>query len=228
MATLEDGTDVRRAPKRSFTRMPAEERQEVVIMAFVEEAIARGSVQSVGVRAVGERAGCSAANIFRIYGTRDDLVRAVVKWAHELLLEETERLANDANATATMKLRMLASLQLRKERRRGDDLVVILMGEATQDSMIRGEIQRTLSRFEDLLVSTLRDGIEAGEFRADIDVVRVAWEMIEIGLFALHVRMLDLGTPMDMNLPLHHFESVMARIAAAPAGAGPGSEPSGS
>lgn len=190
----------RSAPRRrpapaTTTRLPADRRRALIVRAFRDEALARGSIAAVGVRAVVERAGCTAPVLYRLFGHRAGLVAEAVRATHLPLIERLEEMARAADRPPAERIRILADSYIRS--RPGPDeafeaLVHVECGSAPELARI---VREVFERFEALLVAVFAEGVERGELRADADPAYAAWRLIDLGLFRNQAYLMRLTRP---------------------------------
>jgi len=211
------------------TRLPAEQRRERLLDAFFEESIAQGSISAVGVRAVVERAGCTAPVLYRHFGDRAGLVREAVRATHRPMLERMAAVADDREAPAAERLRRLAARTLSRRPGRSEAFEALVAAECRRDPQVARIVRRVFARFEALLVGILQEGVERGELRADLDCSYAAWRIIDLGLFRSQAWLLRLARPERSGYLSRALESLLVEIAAPAAGraAGTGSRAPG-
>jgi AcrR family transcriptional regulator len=194
-------------------RLPAVERRERILRAFRAEALACGSIAAVGIRAVVERAGCTAPVLYRLFGDRARLVHAAVRSTHELLIARLEELAR-ARDPAARRIRALGLWYLEREPGADEAFEALVNVECRSDPELARLVRGVFDRFERLLVEATRDGVAAGEFRADTDPEYVAWRLIDLGLFRNQVHLMRLSRPQQIGYGPRALEALLAEIAA--------------
>lgn len=199
-------------------RLPAEKRRERLLEAFFEESVAQGSISAVGVRAVVERAGCTAPVLYRLFGDRAGLVREAVRATHRPMLERMEAVAADREAAAAERLRRLAARTLSRRPGRSEAFEALVAAECRRDPQVARIVRRVFARFEALLVGILREGVERGDLRADLDCSYAAWRIIDLGLFRSQAWLLRLARPERSGYLSRALESLLVEIAAPGAG----------
>jgi AcrR family transcriptional regulator len=200
---------------RSATRrrLPAAERRQRIVRAFIEETLACGSLGRVAVRRVAERAGCTPPILYRLFGDRAALVREAIRSTHAPLLARVESIvAGDGSAAA--RLRAFAERLLAQAPGEDERFEAIVFAECAHDPELADEVRGIFTRFEALLAGLIRRGIVAGEFRGDADPLYAAWRLIDIGLFRNQVRLMQLATPDAIGYGARALDSLLAEIAA--------------
>jgi len=193
------------------TRLPAAERRARILRAFVRETLARGSVRRVGMRAVAERAGCTAPVLYRLFDGRDALVRAAIRSTHAPLLERMESVARGGGSAAE-RIRALGERYLADEPGEDEAFESLVFTECASDPALAREVRGVFTRFEALLGEVIRSGMAAGELRADVDPVYAAWRLIDVGLFRNQARLMRLATPDRIDYGRRAVESLLREI----------------
>ncbi|MFW5948839.1 MAG: TetR/AcrR family transcriptional regulator [Halolamina sp.] len=140
-------------------------RQE--LMAATYRVLADRGFAGLTTQRVADEADCSQSLVHYHFDTKEDLVVAFLNWIHE---RETEWLGTFEDGTAEQRLRQFVEAQLSipddDEHARFNVAFAELAAAAARNDRYRA----ALTAFSDLLQETLagivRDGIEAGEFRA--------------------------------------------------------------
>jgi AcrR family transcriptional regulator len=199
--------------QRSYgQRLPAAKRREQILSAFRAEAVEAGSIAAVGVRAVVERAGCTAPVLYRLFGDRGGLVRAAVRSTHSSMLERMGELAADRGAPAEERIRSLAARSLGRARGPGEAFESLVNAECLRDPRVARIVREVFQRFETLLVRILRDGVDRGEFRTDLDPQYAAWRIIDLGLFRDQIWLMRLSRPEKIDYLRRALESLLEEI----------------
>ena len=185
-----------------------------MLRAFVAEALACGSVARVAMRAVAERAGCTAPILYRLFGSRAALVRAAVRSTHEPLLERMETIAAARTGSARERIEAFARRFLAEAPGPDEAFEALVFNECATDPDLAREVRGVFGRFETLLAQLVREGIRAGEFRGDVDPVFVAWRLIDVGLFRNQMRLMRLETPEAIDYGSRALDALLDEIAA--------------
>lgn len=194
-------------------RLPAAARRERILRAFVRETLTRGSVSAVGMRAVAQRAGCTAPVIYRFFGDRRGLVRAAVRWTYAPLVDELEELGRSRKGSAGQRIRALTQRFLGSEAGEDEAFEALVYTECRGDRAIRTHVSRVFGRVEALLVALLREGIESSEFDAALDPRYAAWRLIDLALFVNQSRVMRLETPDQIDYGRRAVDSLLREIA---------------
>jgi AcrR family transcriptional regulator len=184
--------------------------------AFIHEASACGSIAGVGVRAVVERAGCTAPVLYRLFGDRAGLVRMAVRSIHLPMLDRLEAIAADGDASATERFRALARSYLRRNPGESEVFAALVSAECRSNPRLARLVREVFRRFERLLVGVVREGMKRGEFHPEADPHYAAWRLIDLGLFRNQVRLMGLRRPDGIDYAVSGVQSLLAEIAAPP------------
>lgn len=199
------------APVRA--RMPAARRREAILRAFREEALACGSIAGVGIRAVVERAGCTAPVLYRLFGDRAGLLREAVRSTHVPLIERLEALAGDEGPAAA-RIGRLARAYLGRDPGDAEAFEALVNVECRSHPELAARVREVFGRFEALLVAVVEEGVRRGEFRRDVDPAYVAWRLIDLGLFRNQVHLMGLERPRRIAYAERAVASLLAEVAA--------------
>jgi len=194
-------------------RLPAAERRARILRAFVGETLAQGSVRRVGMRAVAERAGCTAPVLYRLFDDRDALVRAAIRSTHAPLLERMESIARGGGSAAD-RIRALGERYLADEPGEDEAFESLVFTECASDPALARQVRGVFARFEALLGEVIRSGRATGELREDVDPVYAAWRLIDVGLFRNQARLMRLTTPDRIGYGRRAVESLLREISA--------------
>lgn len=174
--------------------MASDPREASILDAFVREALQCGSIEGVGIRAVCERAGCTAPVVYRRFGDRSGLVRAAVRSTHVRLLVEIDA-AVRAPGPVLRRLRSVAEPYLRRSSGDDEAFETLVTAECRSDDVLASAVRAVYMRFARLLGDLLREGLESGELRRDVDPTFIAWRLIDLGLFRSQARLMRLAEP---------------------------------
>ncbi len=193
-------------------RLPADERRERLIQAFIDEALACGSVARVGVRGVVERAGCSAPVLYRLFGDRDGLIREAVRSTHMPMIERIEAVSKLPDVSTADRLRTLARRTTSSSQGAYESFEALVWSECRRDPAIAQLVRDVFARFEELIVEMLLDGVARGELRPEIDPAYVAWRAIDLGLLRSQLWLMTLARPAQLDYLSRAMESLLAEI----------------
>ncbi|MGH0038331.1 MAG: TetR/AcrR family transcriptional regulator [Myxococcota bacterium] len=200
-------------PVRS-PRLPAEQRRQSLIDAFIDEALAANSIAGAGIRGVVERAGCTAPVVYRLFGDRTGLVRAVVRSTHAPMIERLEAVSKLPGASTADRLRALVERTLSRPQGRSEAFESLVAAECRRDPRVARLVRDVFGRFEARLVEMLREGVEGGELRSDLDLAYVAWRIIDLGLLRSQLFLMRLARPERLDYLSRAMESLIAEIRA--------------
>jgi AcrR family transcriptional regulator len=193
-------------------RLPAAERRQQLVEAFVDEALDAGSIAGAGIRGVVLRAGCTAPVLYRLFGDRTALARAAVRSTHTPMLERIESVAKLPDATTAERLRALVRRTLSRPQGRSEAFEALVAAECRRDPAVARLVRDVFARFEERLVEMLREGVERGEVRDDVDLAYVAWRIIDLGLLRGQLWLMRLARPERLDYLSRAMESLIAEI----------------
>lgn len=149
-------------------RKSGEERREEIVQAVLELAAERG-VKQVTTQAIAERVGIAQPTVFRHFKTRDAILHAALEWIGKgMLAALTPILAG--GGPADERLRQLLRRQLRFiSRRKGLPRLLFSERLHLEDPELKAVVRRIMEAYTARLAALLREGMEHGRFRADLD-----------------------------------------------------------
>lgn len=202
-----------RRPRRGRgERLDPSERAARIVQAFVREALRQGSIEGVGMRAVCERAGCTAPVVYRLFRDRAGLVRAAIRSTHERLQAELEAAAAEPAAGAEARLRAVAEPYLRRSTGEAEVFEALVAAECRSDALLATEVRAIYARFAELLARIVKEGVTRGELARGVDPVFVAWRLIDLGLFRNQMRLMRLSEPERIGYLERAFASLLEEI----------------
>ena len=204
-------------------RLPAAERRRILIDAFIDEALAANSIAGAGIRGVVERAGCTAPVVYRLFGDRTGLVRAVVRSTHAPMIERLETVSKLPGASTADRLRALVERTLSKPQGPSEAFESLVFAECRRDPEVARWVRDVFARFERRLVEMLREGVESGELRPDLDLAYAAWRIIDLGVLRSQLFLMRLARPERLDYLSRAMESLIAEIRAEPPADSPAS-----
>jgi AcrR family transcriptional regulator len=166
------------------------------ILDAAEEVFSREGLKAASLRAIAQKAGCDPALIYYHFDSKEAMLGALLMRSMPAMAEDMRVLADPADARP-MPLRIWNILQIYK-RHTGHHCGL--------RAVIHGEIARGAEGIRDLMVNQirkvaesvwaiLRQGIERGELRPDLDV-----EITSIFLARMYLDLLDLVPVMAAQL----------------------------
>lgn len=174
--------------------MPQVVRKTSIIWGFIQEAVSEGSIRGASLRAAAQRASCTTPLVYRIFGSRRDLVRECVRWTFSSLLDKVAVAASAESASAVERLDAVATYVA--ERALGEQEVFesLVMLESRSDPALAAELRSIFTRLTDLLGAMLRQGIAAKQLRPDLDVSHYAWRLVDLGMLRSQLFLSGLDT----------------------------------
>ncbi len=201
--------------KERRSRVPSAVRSASILVAFVEESVKRGSIHKVSMRAVAERADCTLAQIYRIFGSRVELIRAAVAWT---VGPNTIDLARSRDATSTTRDRLWALGEAVRSRGLGDRAIfnALVVTELQSDRELAGFVKASVERNADMVRQILEEGVENGEFLPDLDCDLIAWRFIGLNTFRIHAYLLGLDVLEELDYEARAFALLVDQICVHP------------
>lgn len=168
--------------RRTWKRLPQAVRQTGIIWGFMQEAVAAGSIEGASLRGAASRAGCTTPLVYRLFGSRRDLILECVRTTYRKLLDNLERVAALESASALERLNAVASYVDTRELGDQEVFEAMIALECRGDPKIAKELHTIFVKIARLLETVVQAGIEAGEFRADLDARHMSWRLVDFGL----------------------------------------------
>lgn len=149
-------------------RKTHEERKDEIIRGALELAGETG-VKDVTAQAIADRIGIAQPTIFRHFKTRDAIFRAAMEWIANTLFGVLEGLASSSDP-ADERLRKLLQRQLTFiSKQRGLPRLLFSDRLHLEDPALKATVRRIMERYMRHLEGILRNGVESGLFRAELD-----------------------------------------------------------
>ena len=129
-------------------------------------------LRGTSIGAIAERLGITDSGVLHYFPTKDALVAAVVEQAAQRQTNEMRALVAPGGLEAIRRLAVWGAVV--QETPELTALQIILSSEAILErSTVRDAVRRRYVAVHDLATGLMREGIERGEIRADVDV---EWE----------------------------------------------------
>lgn len=141
------------------------------LLAAATELFARKGFAGVSIRELAITAGVNSALISYHFGGKEGLYESVVTAQYEKLLGRVEPIAA-SHATAQEKIRMFADVIRRNHTQDQPLMARLIQGELTSPtSCMENVIRKYTVRMAKLVTGVLREGMEKGELRDDIEPI---------------------------------------------------------
>lgn len=220
MAAKKTGTRRADAPRqrRTWKRLPQAVRKTGIIWGFMQEAVAAGSIEGASLRGAADRAGCTTPLVYRLFGSRRDLIQECVRTTYRTLLENLEKVADLESASALDRLNAIAAYVGNREL--GDQEVFegMVTLECRGDPKLAREYHAIFSRIAKLLETILRAGVSSGELRPDLEVEHYAWRLVDFGLSRNQAYLSGLESLRGKDFLNRAYQSLLDEITRKPAG----------
>lgn len=202
----------KKAPRtKRAPRIPSPERRVAILQAFVEEAVAIGSIEGVSMRNLGARAGCAPLIAYRLFGSRKGLVQAALGASFSRVAADLTQAAA-SEMSATLRLARVASALERRPPGTEAIFEALALSAASRDPEHGRTVRRLLEGLVAQLCSVLADGIRQGEFAPDLECEAIAWRLVGIGVFRSQCAALGLRHVEALGVARHSFDSVMLEL----------------
>lgn len=187
-------------------RKTHQERKEEIVQGALELA-SEGGVKAVTAQAIADRVGIAQPTVFRHFKTRDAIFRAAVEWIGNTLFGVLEGFARTGEP-ADQRLHTLLRRQLTLvSKHRGLPRLLFSDRLHLEDPELKGAVRRVLERYVRHLEAILRDGVEAGVFRPDLDPQATArWIAATVQGLIMRWSLYDFGFRLEGEVePLWRF-----------------------
>jgi TetR/AcrR family transcriptional regulator, cholesterol catabolism regulator len=165
----------RRAPSAGYL-----ERQQRLLAAATEVLKEKG-LDATSINDIAERMGADRASVYYYFGSKQEIFLALVRQAVEEVVLLAEGIAAEDGPSAD-RLERLVRSQLAAYERHYPYMQLYIqedMNRVPGDGTTAGEELKALGlRYEAAIERITRDGIAAGEFRADLDAQLVAFAVL--------------------------------------------------
>lgn len=135
-----------------------------ILDAAIELFSSRGFARTT-IRQIAERSKANSALIYYYFGNKGGLLEALVAGMHEAVHANLER-SMALRGTPREKLERFIRLQIDLMRRRRPLLRILLREVLNQNELVLGAAKRAIELNLGMVIGLIREGIEAGEFRA--------------------------------------------------------------
>lgn len=167
-------------------RKSREERQEEIIAATLDLAADRGA-RDTSTQAIADRVGIAQATVFRHFRSRDEIFAAALKWVGKALFRAIQG-SLDGPGSPAERLQTLIRRQLKFiSGRKGIPRLLLSDRLHLENPALKRTVLAIMARYTAEVSRLIRDGIDRGEFRTDLDPDRAA-EMLIAMIQGLVVR----------------------------------------
>jgi len=154
-------------------RKSGEQRREEIVQAVIELAASDGTGQ-ITTQAIADRVGIAQPTVFRHFKTRDRILEAVIEWIARHLLGVVGSVAA-GTGPADERLRRLLEQQLCFiAKHRGLPRLLFSERLHQENTHLKRSVSKIMDAYTSTLARLLGEGMEAGVFRADLDVEEAA------------------------------------------------------
>ncbi len=160
-------------------RKSSDERREEIVQAVLDLAAEHG-VKRVTTQAIAERVGIAQPTVFRHFKTRDAILRAALEWIGKgLMTVLTPVLAGSGPADERLRQLLTRQLQFISHRK---GLPRLLFSERLhlEDPELKAVVRRIMDAYTDRVATLLREGIEQGRFRSELDPEETAQLIVSL------------------------------------------------
>jgi len=149
-------------------RKSGEQRREEIVQAVIDLAAEDGSGQ-ITTQAIADRVGIAQPTVFRHFKTRDRILEAVIEWIARHLLGVVASVAA-GTGPADERLKLLVGQQLEFiARHRGLPRLLFSERLHQENTHLKRSVGRIMERYAATVAELLREGVDSGVFRADLD-----------------------------------------------------------
>lgn len=172
---------------------------ETTILEATYRALCEHGYADLTMQRIADESDLSKAAIHYHYDSKDQLFETFLEYLYD---RYTDRLDEVTGETASDRLDALLTLQLAGTADDPDIDFQTAMLEVRAQAPYDGDIQETLSAFDEALVSRLRetiaDGVDAGEFDDRVDP-NLAADLLTTAIKGAHTRQVAVGHPLDRS-----------------------------
>lgn len=195
--------------KRMKIKTKKENRREQIIKA-AEDVFAKKDFQNSTISDVAKQAGVSDATIYEYFTSKEELLfsipRANIENSKNILEDHLLYIKGAANRLRGIIYHLLSYYQDNAE-----FAAISLMILKTSRKFMETEIYNYLREYYQIIIKTIEEGVESGEFKNDIDSHFVRSAILGTIEFIV-VRWLMKGTPDDKTKPVESVDSLFNLI----------------
>lgn len=151
-----------------MSRKSHETRQAEIVQGALDLAAEQG-LSNVTTQAIADRVGIAQPTIFRHFKTRDAIFRSAMEWIATAMFKVLEGVFS-ASLPADERMQQLLRRQLEFiGKRRGVPRLLFSDRLHLEDPELKATVRRIMDRYIERLAGIIRDGMEAGLFRPELD-----------------------------------------------------------
>lgn len=133
------------------------------------ELIAESGLEELRTRDIAERVGINISTLHYYFGTKEDLIAAVVDHVTELFQSVRAPLADDAGALEQLRHLFATQLYRRRVEPRLERVVQEMMLRARRDEKVRARLEAMLVGWNGYVESIVARGVREGELARELD-----------------------------------------------------------
>ena len=141
---------------------------------------AEDGVATITAQAIADKVGIAQPTVFRHFRTRDLILQAVIDWIAEHLLGMVGKIAAGTGQPEE-RLRRLIDQQLKFiVRHRGLPRLLFSERLHQENTRLKQSVRKIMDAYCTLVAGVLREGVETGAFRAELDADETARLMLAL------------------------------------------------
>ncbi len=182
-------------------RKPHEERKAEIIRSTLELAAEQG-VARVTTQAIADRVGIAQPTVFRHFKSRDDIFAAAIEWLAGEMLRHVEAWAGGTGAPEERLQRLLEAQLAFVAQHRGLPRLLFSDRLHLESPRLKEAVRAAMERYTARVASIIREGMDTGRFRSDLDPESAARHIAALFQGVL-VRwsVFDFGFPLEGEAP---------------------------
>lgn len=189
-------------------RLRSEQRKHQLI-AITLDLIAKQSLQGTSMARVAKAAGITEMALYRHFRSRKELIQAAL----DKMITITKRFLDADEPDIKKRLRTISATMydsMMSDRMEPRLLFEFLRAPAKENlkDQMQAQFQAMLRKIE----AMLEEGIASGQFRADIDKTRIAWEIFAFGFTLNFVNVLGFENDFTKQRALTSLEELLSKI----------------
>lgn len=154
-------------------RKSGEERREQIVQAVMELAAEDGG-REITAQAIADRVGIAQPTVFRHFQTRDRILEAVIEWIAGNLLGVISAVAASGGPADERLHRLLEKQLTFISRNRGLPRLLFSERLHQKSTHLKLSVRKIMDAYATTVSGVLREGIESGVFRRDLDAEETA------------------------------------------------------
>lgn len=185
-------------------KMTAGERENHLIDKTIQ-VLAGSNYHTATTAKIAEEAGVSEAVIYQRFESKKDLFLAALTRIEDNLLEEWSEAISGARDPREALLALFAYHYTHMRSKKSEIKILFQAIYEVDEPEIKDNLRKHFEEVADLVSRTIREGVEQGILREDLDIALTAWLVISLGISADFLGLLGLDEELERERLLNNF-----------------------